>query len=116
MGVLVLPTAVLDGRTRSQYSTILRTLEGLTAAVGSAVPPRADDEQLDLIHQLTHLIPAAAIPPAAATLYACTAIVSLPVPPDGPAAAKVSRTAAMVLNPRFSHHTRSLVTPVRPFP
>ena len=62
MGVLVLPTAVLDGRTRSQYSTILRTLEGLTAAVGFAVQPRADDEQLDLIHQLTHLIPGAMIP------------------------------------------------------
>ncbi len=29
----VLPTAVLDGRTRSQHSITLRTLEGLTAAV-----------------------------------------------------------------------------------
>jgi hypothetical protein len=29
----VLPTAVLDGRTRSQHSVTLRTLEGLTAAV-----------------------------------------------------------------------------------
>ncbi|MGH3201343.1 MAG: hypothetical protein ACRDP5_04705 [Streptosporangiaceae bacterium] len=32
----VLPTAVLDGRTRSQHSITLRTLEGLTAAVGFA--------------------------------------------------------------------------------
>ena len=30
----VLPTAVLDGRTRSQHSITLKTLQGLTAAVG----------------------------------------------------------------------------------
>lgn len=30
----VLPTAVLDGRTRSQHSITLKTLEGLTAALG----------------------------------------------------------------------------------
>jgi hypothetical protein len=30
----VLPTAVLDGRTRSQHSITLRTLKGLTAALG----------------------------------------------------------------------------------
>jgi hypothetical protein len=29
----VLPTAVLDGRTRSQHSIMLRTLEGLTKVV-----------------------------------------------------------------------------------
>ena len=30
----VLPTAVLDGRARSQHSITLKTLEGLTAALG----------------------------------------------------------------------------------
>lgn len=30
----VMPTAVLDGRTRSQHSITLKTLEGLIAALG----------------------------------------------------------------------------------
>lgn len=43
----VLPTAVLDGRTRSQHSITLRTLETLTAAIGFAELRQAVDLAAD---------------------------------------------------------------------